>query len=176
MLVLTEVSCPNCLSPIDIHNHSGNTINCGACRTNFIVEGHLCPKCHSYHKHEVDTCGQCGTSLQRICGKCRLPNWAGDEFCKACGVAMDLFEVTNVSFHEMSNKHKAERMAQVREMRLQEEARSQQRMMEMRRMEEKRVAQVASLKKDQQKRDRVGLLLIGLIGISSLALMIFFSL
>ena len=149
MLVLTEVSCPNCLAPIEIYDQSGNMVSCGACRSQFILEGHLCPKCQTYHKSEAHNCGQCGTALKRTCGKCQLSNWAGDEFCKVCGVAMDLFEVMTVNFHALSNEHKAARLGQVSEMRRQEEARSQQRMLEMRRMEESRLAHIAVLKKEQ---------------------------
>ena len=138
MQLLTEVSCPNCLSPIDFEHHSNNVISCGACRSNFILKGHLCPNCTTYYKEEVDNCGRCGTAMSRTCGKCHTSNWAGDEFCKSCGISMDLIGASIQQFHEQSKQHRKKRLAKMSQMRAQEEALSQKRMAQLQQIEQER--------------------------------------
>lgn len=163
MLDLVEIACPNCLAPIDLTNHSNNTITCEACSSNFLLEGHLCPKCNAYYKTEVDNCGACGTAMMRTCGKCKTSNWAGDEYCKACGVALDLIDMTIKGFHEQSQRHQAERMEQIREVRAKEKEVSEKRMAEFERAEIERQAEIRRNAVAQQKRDKRNLILTGVL-------------
>ena len=165
MQILTEISCPNCLAPIDFQHHSNNMISCGSCRSNFILEGHLCPNCASYYKDEVDNCGRCGTAMSRTCGKCHTSNWAGDEFCKSCGVSMDLISVTIQQFHEQSKQHRRARMAQMGEMRAQEEALSKKRMADLRQAELERQADIRARKQARKKQDLIVLCGIVSVGV-----------
>lgn len=158
MQLLTEVSCPNCLAPINFHHSKSNMISCGACSSNFILEGHLCPNCTSYYKHEVDNCGRCGTAMSRTCGKCHTSNWAGDEFCKSCGVSMDLIDASIQQFHEQSEQHRSARMAKMSEMRAHEEALSQRRMAELKEADLGRKAEIYARKQARKKQDIIVLM------------------
>ncbi|MBX3061288.1 MAG: zinc ribbon domain-containing protein, partial [Anaerolineae bacterium] len=95
--MFTEIACPNCLHPIDIRQH-GRHVTCDACQSQFVLDGHICPRCNAYHAQEQGFCGECGTPLTRVCQKCRTSNWAGDEYCKQCGAAMDILELLKVNY------------------------------------------------------------------------------
>ena len=100
--ILTEISCPNCLAPINLDGH-GSSVTCDACHSNYILEGHLCSHCSAYYKDEVAVCGRCGTPMTRHCLKCHTDNWAGDEYCKKCGSAMDLLDIAAHSHQEVAS-------------------------------------------------------------------------
>ena len=152
MLDLTEIACPNCLSPIELEHHKhGNTVRCQACHSNYLLEGHLCHHCHAYYKQEVDVCGQCGTHMMRICGKCKTSNWAGEEYCKSCGVSMDLISASIQRYHEESAQFREAKLKQVRELRAQQEVESAKRLAELDRMERERKARLLQREKEKQK-------------------------
>ena len=92
---LESITCPNCGASIDLHAQStdGARVDCAACGTQFILRGHVCPHCGTYHEHEVNFCRQCGATLTRNCPQCNAVNWIGDEYCIQCGSALDILEL-----------------------------------------------------------------------------------
>ncbi len=156
MLDLIEIACPNCLSSIELEfNNHGSTVRCEACHSNFLLEGHLCHYCHAFYKNDVDLCGKCGTKMMRTCGKCQTSNWAGEEYCKSCGVSMDLMDVSIQRYHEESALFREAKLEQVREVRAQQAAESAKRMARFEQMEVERRKRLLEQEKGQQRRDRL---------------------
>lgn len=162
-LALQEVSCPHCQNAIDVRQH-GQHIQCDACQSRFILQGHLCPNCSRYHKGEVPFCANCGQSLTRTCRRCHTNNWTGDEYCAQCGEAMDIFDLLSMHHQAVRDQHAAQRDSMIRTLKEKEEASSQQRLAEFREMEEQMHAtarqQDTQRKKEEQ---RTFIMLIALI-------------
>ena len=150
---LTEIACPNCLAPIDVRQH-GQHVTCDACGSQFLLEGHVCPNCHTYHREQRAICRQCGQPLTRTCPKCQTPNWAGDEYCRKCGAALDIFEMLQKVDARSRAEKRNEQHAQIRQLKEAEEQASQRRMAEMMAIEEERQRDLARRQADSQKRDR----------------------
>ncbi len=150
---LTEIACPNCLTPIELHGRH-QQITCEACGSHFILEGHICPVCQTYHRERRAFCRQCGQALSRTCQKCQTTNWAGDEYCLHCGAPLDIFEM----LQKYDARSKAERLqehrARVQHIKEEEEKASQRRMAEMMTVEKERQAEVARQLAASQRRDR----------------------
>ena len=93
--LLESITCPNCGAPIDLRIQStdGTRVDCEACGTQFILRGHTCPHCGTYHEQEASFCRQCGASLTRRCPQCNTVNWIGDEYCVHCGSPLDILEL-----------------------------------------------------------------------------------
>ena len=158
--VFQEVSCPNCLNPIDVREH-GQHINCDACGSQFILRGHLCPNCGAYHTKEDAICGQCSTPLKRVCRKCHTSNWAGDEYCLNCGTPMDILDViANQSQMSTADRLHRQRL-EARKLKAQEEAAAQKRMEELMAIEEKRQAQLRERLAKQKQQERTILMAVG---------------
>ena len=128
--ILQEIACPNCRNPIDVREH-GRHVTCAACSSHFILRGHLCPNCGTYHAVEKPFCGACGTAMERICRNCNTNNWTGDEYCSRCGRAMDIFEVLALLHKDARREYMARRLAEIRSLREQEEIASEKRMEEL---------------------------------------------
>lgn len=92
---LESVTCPNCGAPIDLRTQraDGTHVDCEACGTPFILRGHVCPHCGTFHEQEASFCRQCGASLTRRCPQCNTDNWIGDEYCVHCGSPLDILEL-----------------------------------------------------------------------------------
>ena len=150
---LTEIACPNCLAPIDVRQH-GQHVTCDACGSQFLLEGHVCPNCHTYHRDRRAICRQCGEALTRTCPKCQTANWTGDEYCQKCGAALDIFEM----LQKVDARSRAEKLneqhAHIRQLKEEEELASQRRMAEMMAIEEERQRELARRMAASQKRDR----------------------
>jgi len=145
---LVEIACPNCRHPIDVREH-GRHVTCEACRSQFILQAHLCPQCNSYHQPDEAICGQCGAALSRICRKCQTSNWAGDEYCQNCGGAMDIFDILVHSQAGYTAERLSQQMRSARALKAQDEAASARRMAELQAVEAERVA---ALRRRQQER------------------------
>jgi len=150
---LTEIACPNCLAPIDVRQH-GQHVTCDACGSQFLLEGHVCPNCHTYHREPRAICRQCGHALTRVCPKCQTANWAGDEYCQKCGAALDIFEMLQKVDARSRAEKRNEQHAQIRQLKEAEEQASQRRMAEMMAIEEERQRELARRMAASQKRDR----------------------
>src|SRR5690606_34584550 len=135
--ILQEISCPNCTHPIDISRH-GSQVECEACSSRFILQGHLCPNCSTYHAQETTFCGRCGQSMVRTCGKCRTKNWAGDKYCRDCGEAMDIFDILRMQTKHAHRSWMNEHHETVRRIKDEEEQAAQRRMDELMALEAKR--------------------------------------
>lgn len=150
---LTEIACPNCLAPIDVRQH-GRHVTCDACSSQFLLEGHTCPTCHTYHPQARAVCRQCGQPLTRVCPKCQTANWTGDEYCQKCGAALDIFEMLQKVDARSRAAKLEERHAQIRQIKDEEEKASQRRMAEMMAIEEERQRELARLQAASRQRDR----------------------
>ena len=170
--ILTEIACPNCLAPINLDGH-GSSVTCDACQSKFVLEGHLCSHCSAYYKDGVAVCGRCGTPMTRHCRKCHTDNWAGDEYCKKCGSAMDLLDIATHSHQELTAHHQAERMSQIRHIRAQGEASSQKRMADLRQSELDRIAQLQERRNKKRRKDILNFVVIGIVLIIVVMILLF---
>lgn len=136
--ILQEIACPNCRNPIDIRTQHGSHVQCDACSSRFILRGHICPNCNTYHEEERAFCRQCGDPLSRICPKCQTKNWVGDEYCQQCGSAMDLLELMKLQHEAQSLESQHRRSAQIQELKQHEELAAQKRLAELEAIETER--------------------------------------
>ncbi|MBE7531893.1 MAG: zinc ribbon domain-containing protein [Chloroflexi bacterium] len=171
--MFTEVACPNCLHPIDIRQH-GRHVTCAACQSQFVLDGHICPRCNAYHAQEQGFCGECGAPLTRVCQKCRTSNWAGDEFCKQCGTAMDILELLKVNYAQTTADRLHAHQEWAREIKAKEESDSQRRMAQLMAQEQARLAEMARLRAAQSQKDKHLFLLINLFAFLFLVIVALF--
>ncbi len=59
---LPEITCSVCQYAIDVDEHD-SIIICPNCSTEFRIEGHICPYCHTYHDEETAFCHTCGEAI-----------------------------------------------------------------------------------------------------------------
>ena len=171
--ILHEISCPNCLQPINIREH-GQHVVCDACGSQFIIEGHICPECSAYHREEQDFCRECGSPITRVCRKCQTRNWAGAEYCQRCGAAMDIFDLLAMKNRQVSQDANVERREMIRKLKEEEALASEKRMQEMMAAEEQRLAKERKRRVAQaEKEKRMMLTLAGIIGLFIILLVIF---
>lgn len=161
--ILLEINCPNCLSPLNVPEREAGAagariIYCEACQSRLLLHGHLCPRCGTYHREDVDFCRHCGTNLTRVCHKCRHVNWAGDEYCARCGEAMDIFELLSLQDRQARQELLALRREQMRELRALEEEAAQKRRAELEAIEAARQEELQRRLVEQRRRDRTLLL------------------
>ncbi|MBK6711241.1 MAG: hypothetical protein IPG51_13025 [Chloroflexi bacterium] len=81
-MILTEITCLNCLAPIDVLHQHDQHDTCDGDGSQFLLEGHTCPNYHTYHREPRAICRQCGHALTRVCPNVRRANWTGDEYCQ----------------------------------------------------------------------------------------------
>lgn len=156
--ILKEVACPDCANAIDVREH-GQHITCDACGGHFILQGHLCPQCQTYHDEEAIVCRQCGYALKRACRKCLTANWAGDEYCANCGTAMDILELLNQQYKGATADRLQRQMAMARQLKEEEERASQRRAAEFKALEAERQAEFAARLKEQREKERLLIML-----------------
>ena len=156
--ILKEIACPNCANPIDVREH-GQHITCEACGSQFLLQGHLCPQCETYHDDEAILCGQCGYALKRACRKCLTSNWAGDEYCIKCGTAMDILELLNQQYKGATADRLQRQMALARQLKEEEDRASQRRAAEFKALEAERQAEFVARLKVQREKERLLLIL-----------------
>lgn len=156
--ILQEVSCPNCQNPIDVRAH-GVHITCDACSSHFILNGHMCPQCHSYHREEKSFCAHCGAALTRVCLRCKSSNWAGEEFCAHCGEPLDIFELLSLQQRDARQKMLEQRRHEIRHLRQEEELASNRRMEELQAIEAERQALLRQRLAVQRRQQRKLLML-----------------
>lgn len=169
--MLTEIACPNCLHPIDIRRH-GRHVTCDACQSRFVLDGHICPRCNAYHAQEQGFCGECGAPLTRVCQKCRTANWAGDEYCKQCGTAMDILELLKVNYAQTTTDRLHAHQEWAREIKAKEEADSQRRMAQLMAQEQARLAELGRLRTARKQKDRQLFLLIAIFSFLVMLLLV----
>lgn len=171
--VLHEIRCPNCQSPINLQGH-GATVACEACNSQFILLGHLCPNCQTYHRRETAFCGRCGTSLSRVCGRCHTSNWAGDEYCQKCGQAMDILDLVARRHKEAVQEQQERRRRDVARLKQQEEESSRKRMAELMEMERLRIEELKRhLAKERVRQRQMLTLTFGLVGMFLILILIY---
>lgn len=151
--ILQEIRCPNCQTPIQLQGH-GQTIACEACNSQFLLQGHLCPKCQTYHRKETGFCGRCGTTLSRVCGRCHTANWAGDEYCHKCGQAMDILDVVTQRYKEATQENHDHRRREIARLKQQEEESSRKRMADLMEIERLRIEELKQLLVRERARQR----------------------
>lgn len=150
---LTEIACPNCLNPIDIREH-GRHVTCDACQSKFLLEGHICPVCNTYHTKEQGFCKNCGEALTRRCQKCNTVNWTGDEYCKQCGAALDIFQMLHMHHKQATEERLNEQMRAAKAIKDKEFLDSEQRMADMMANEKQRLQTIARRRAEQKKKDQ----------------------
>lgn len=151
--MLTEIACPNCLNPIDVRGH-GRHVTCDACRSRFILQGHVCPACNAYHSQETKFCAECGQALTRVCQKCHAVNWTGDEYCHGCGASLDIFQLLHLHHKQATADRLNEQMEFARTIKAQEQTASDRRMAKMKADEAARLAEIARRRQAQKQKDK----------------------
>jgi hypothetical protein len=172
---LVEIACPNCLNPIDVREH-GRHVTCDACRSQFILQAHLCAQCGAYHKQDEVVCGECAAPLVRLCRKCNTSNWAGDEHCQKCGAIMDILDILAQNQSGYTADRLSRQMSQAQELRAAEEVASQKRMAELMAIEEERLANLRQRRLERKAEERKLVLLIGGAGVLLLLFVIVYLL
>lgn len=171
--LLQEIACPNCRNPIDVREHDRH-ITCDACGSRFILNGHLCPQCHSYHRDEEPFCTTCGTALTRVCRNCRTSNWTGDEYCAQCGEALDIFELLSLQHKDARQRALEQNRRQIRELRQQEALSAQQRIEDLQAIENERQMLLRQRLAEQRRHDkRLLALAFGSIGVFLIIVLVF---
>ena len=174
--ILQEIACPNCRNPIDIRTQHGNHVQCDACSSRFILKGHVCPNCGTYHEHEQAFCRQCGDPLARMCPKCQTSNWVGDEYCQQCGSAMDLLELMKLQHEAQSLESQRRRSAQIQDIKQREEEAAQKRMAELEAIETERQRWEQEQKANQRKQEMLMFAGLGVVAVIVFLVIILFSL
>lgn len=151
--VLQEIRCPNCQSTINLQGH-GQTVVCEACNSQFILQGHLCPNCQTYHRKETAFCGRCGKAMARVCGRCQTNNWAGDEYCHKCGQAMDILDLVTRRHKDAVQEQQERRRLEIARMKQQEEENSRIRMAELMEIERLRIEELKRRLAKERARQR----------------------
>ena len=151
--LLTELACPNCTHPIEL-KAGEQQIVCPACHGRFLLQGHVCPTCAQYHKQESGFCHVCGTAMLRTCERCGTPNWAGAEYCQACGAALDIFQLLNLHHKQATMSRLDEQMRNAQFFKEKEREDSERRMATLMENERERLRQVHERKEAQKKQDR----------------------
>lgn len=168
--ILQEVACPNCQNPIDIREH-GRHIRCDACSSQFVLNGHLCPQCSTYHREEESFCSNCGAALTRTCRRCKFSNWAGEEYCAQCGEPMDIFDLLSLQHRDVQRAMQERRAEEIRELRAQEEVTTQERLRALEEIETERRQLVAARLADQRRQERK-LMFLSVTGIALFVLIV----
>ena len=151
--ILTELTCPSCTHPIEL-KAQGGPIVCPACSSQLLLDGHVCPGCSHYHKEETAFCHSCGTAMTRTCERCRTPNWAGAEYCKECGAALDIFQLLHLHNKHSTMTRLDEQMREAAFFKKKERADSDRRMAVLLEGERERVQDLAARKRAQKLQDR----------------------
>lgn len=107
-VAVTAFKCPGCGAPLRLDSTNSNQ-KCESCSTQFHIQGCLCPECHQHHDTLARACRRCGTDMTRLCRRCYIPNYIKDEFCRTCGVGLDILDI-GVAEHrhatvELRKKH-----------------------------------------------------------------------
>lgn len=131
--MLEQVACPNCQTPINLRkvHAEGAYVECPACGGQFVLQGHVCPNCGTYHAQEVTFCRQCGLTMTRRCPQCETLNWIGDEYCVKCGVPLDIIEMIAQRLNQGTQSRLAEQMDTAQQLKQAEETASQVRLARM---------------------------------------------
>ena len=160
--LLESVNCPNCGAPIDLRAQSadGTHLDCEACGTQFILRGHVCPHCGTYHEQEASFCRQCGASLTRRCPQCNTVNWIGDEYCVHCGSPLDILELIVQRHNQGTAGRLNKQMEDGQKLKEMELAASQSRYNRM--LEQERAEQAALRQRiaEQKRQERKALMIV----------------
>ena len=148
-----QLNCPSCTHPIDLKSQ-GQQIECPACRSQLLLDGHVCPNCGEYHRDESGFCRACGTAMTRTCEKCRTPNWSGAEYCQQCGAALDIFQLLHLHNKQTTMNRLDDQMRDAQYFKEKERADSEKRMALLMEQEEVRQQQVRAHQAAQKKQDQ----------------------
>lgn len=151
--ILIELTCPSCTHPINL-KEQGQQIECPACRSQLLLEGHVCPTCGQYHKEETAFCRICGTAMTRTCEKCGTHNWAGAEYCRDCGGALDIFQLLHLHHKQSTMTRLDEQMREARQFKEKEQADSERRMAQLMEKEWERLRGIREQQEAQKKQDQ----------------------
>ncbi|HNT75497.1 MAG TPA: zinc ribbon domain-containing protein [Anaerolineae bacterium] len=160
--MLQQIACPNCRTPLDLRQSAaGAYVHCAACGGEFLLTGHVCPRCGTYEAHETAFCRQCGMPLSRRCPQCQTLNWIGDEYCRQCGAALDILEIIVHRHNESTQQRLYTHLEDAPRLKAEEEAALQVRRERM--MEQDRQRQIAIQRRIEERRARDKKLLNGML-------------
>jgi DNA-directed RNA polymerase subunit RPC12/RpoP len=150
---LVELACPNCTHPINLKDQ-GEQIECPACRSQLLLNGHVCPTCSHYHKEQTSFCHTCGTATTRTCEKCLASNWAGAEYCQECGAALDIFQLLHLQYKQSTMNRLDEQMREAHYFKEKERVDSERRMGLLMAEEQERLRGIRERQAVQKRQDQ----------------------
>lgn len=154
-----EIACPSCGSAIDASDH-GAEIACTVCNGSFLLAGHLCPACTTYHDSEQAACSACGNALVRLCRQCQTTNWTGDDICVECGAAIDMLSLLEAQSGQGTSDRLSQQMSDARHLNESESLASDRRMAELLAIEEARQAELRKLRVRHTRQERKMLIVV----------------
>jgi len=172
--MLQSIACPSCGTPLDLKQTAvGAQVHCDACGSAFLLNGHICPHCGTYHEEAADFCRQCGNSLRRRCPHCDTVNWIGDEFCVHCGSALDILELVVQRHHVSTQQHLYAQQEEAQRLKAAEQVASQARTARLQAQDRQREAEIRRRLVEQQAREKQ---LLTRILVVTVVFIVFFSL
>ncbi|WP_420643247.1 double zinc ribbon domain-containing protein [Candidatus Leptofilum sp.] len=151
--ILVQLACPSCTHPINI-KEQGQHLECPACRSQLLLDGHVCPNCGEYHKVDSGFCRACGTAMTRTCERCHTRNWSGAEYCQDCGAALDIFQLLHLHNKQTTMNRLDEQMREAEFFKEKEKADSERRMATLLEQEQARVQAIRERQATQKKQDQ----------------------
>lgn len=170
-----EASCPSCGSQISVAEHQAE-ITCAVCNGHFILAGHLCPSCGTYHQDEQAACLACGTALVRLCRNCHTANWTGDDTCIQCGQRIDLLSQIEAGSAQSTPDRLSQQMAEAKQLNQSEAEASDRRMAELMAIEEARQAELRRQQARRRRQERTMLIVVFVAVLIFLLVMLGFAL
>lgn len=171
---LQSVACPNCGSPINLRglSTSGSDVQCEACGGTFILQGHVCPYCGTYHEKATAFCRQCGSPLSRRCPKCETNNWIGDEYCVHCGAPLDIFELISQRYVVETSDRLYQQMEESQQVKQAEMAASDARLARMLAEEKEFNAALQRRRLEQKQQEQKVLMIVAGVAVVMLVLVV----
>lgn len=150
---LIQLACPSCTHPISIKDQ-GQQLQCPACGSQLLLDGHVCPGCGHYHAQDSGFCQTCGTAMTRNCERCHTRNWTGAEYCQECGAPLDIFHILHLHNKQTTMNRLNEQMRDAQFFKEKEKIDSEKRMAILLEQEQERLQAIRERQAVQKKQDQ----------------------
>ena len=92
--------------------------------------------------------------MTRTCEKCHTANWAGAEYCKECGAALDIFQLLHLHNKHSTMTRLDEQMREAEYLKEKERADSEKRMAGLVAIEQERLQDLRLRRQAQRQQDK----------------------
>ncbi len=151
---MEQQTCPSCGAAL--RHTSGAEWACDHCGSMYHhEEGIDCPKCEAHNPAAARYCFRCGAHLVRQCPACGQDNSLSAEYCADCGVTLDIVTVLMMRLQDQDGES-AVRRAELAASEKEADHRYIERVRhDLERKEQQRLAELAALKAESQRQQRV---------------------